>query len=183
MFKKAVIVVLIVVFVLVLNVKNIMKFFYPVIYSNIVEKYSTEYNIDSRLVYSLIKVESKFNPYAKSSKGAIGLMQITPQTGRYISKLIGEKEFNADTLYDPDTNVRYGCFYISKLYKDFDGNIDIILAAYNGGEGNVRKWLREESDGTRYLKIEDIPFSETKSYVYKVKKNYKIYKFLYSQRM
>jgi soluble lytic murein transglycosylase len=154
---------------------------YPLQYKGIVEKYSSEYKLDSYMVYSLIRVESKFNPYAKSSKNASGLMQITNTTGEYIARLIGDSNFKKDDLYNPDINIKYGCYYFSKLLNDFDGNLNCAIAAYNGGEGNVRRWASRDSKGKRSLRVEDIRFGETKQYVKKVNQYYEIYKFLYTK--
>lgn len=164
------------------NFKSIMKIFYPIQYESVVEKYSNEYKLNQYLVYSLIRVESKFNPYAKSGKEAKGLMQITSQTGRYIAALVGDNNFKVDNLYDPETNIKYGCFYFSKLLRDFNGSLDCALAAYNGGEGNVRKWLSTDKFGNRILDVEAIPYIETRQYVKRVTKYYDIYRFLYSDK-
>lgn len=181
MFKRLVqLLVIAVLIAVVANYKEILKSFYPAHYEETVIKYSKQYKLDPYLIFSLIKVESKFNPYAKSNKNAIGLMQITPNTGNYIAKLIGDKNFSTDMLYNPEINIKYGCFYISKLFNDFDGNIDCILAAYNGGEGNVRKWLKYGEDG-KYINVDQLPFDETRKYIQKVKRNYRIYTFLYTK--
>jgi soluble lytic murein transglycosylase len=165
--------------ILIINCKNILRSFFPVHYSKNVLEYSAKYELDPYLVYSIIKVESKFNPYAKSQKGAIGLMQITPQTGEYIAKLLNKSDYKEELLYNPDLNIEFGCYYFSKLYSDFDNNMDIALAAYNGGRGNVNKWIKTDDKGSKVLELDDIPFKETKGYIIKVKRNYKIYKFLY----
>lgn len=170
---------LLLILIAVVNIKSIIRIAYPVHFSSEVEEYSQKYNVDPFLIYSIIKVESKFNPYAKSAKKAIGLMQITPQTGEYLSRLIGEKHFSEEKLYLPDTNIKYGCYYVSKLYNDFGGDLTCMLAAYNGGEGNVRKWLSNTEN--RRLTIRDIPFAETRNYIQKCMKYYKIYKFLYEK--
>ena len=108
-------------------------------------------------------------------------MQITPSTGEYISKLIGDSNYNESKLLDPETNIKYGCFYFRKLLDDFDGNLTCAIAAYNGGEGNVRKWIKKDENGMKTLNEKDIPFSETRSYIKRVNKYFKIYKFLYNQ--
>lgn len=181
MAKKFLAVLVIITAIAVLNFKVIIKNVYPVRYQNEVVKYSAQYDLDQNLVYSLIKVESKFNPYAKSQKGAVGLMQITSGTGKYISSLLKEKSYSDERLYDAETNIKYGCYYMSKLLKDFNGNIDCMLAAYNGGEGNARKWITTDEDGNMVLDTKQIPFSETKNYIERVNKNYKIYKWLYDK--
>jgi soluble lytic murein transglycosylase len=139
-------------------------------------------NLDPNLVYALIRVESKYNPYAKSEKGAIGLMQITSNTGKYIAGLMKDKKFSESELYTPEINIKYGCYYMSKLLKDFDNNINCMLAAYNGGEGKVRKWLKSGGNDKSELDASLIPFSETRDYVFRVNKNYKIYKWLYGNK-
>ncbi|SKA99915.1 soluble lytic murein transglycosylase [Caloramator quimbayensis] len=171
-------VIIIFIFLVLINFKNILKNFYPINYQETINKYAVKYELDPYLIYALIKAESKFNPYAISNKGAIGLMQITPSTGDYIAELLGDKNFSTDKLYNPDKNIKYGCYYLSKLFNDFNGDLDCVLAAYNGGEGNVRKWLKESKNGFT-LEINKLPFDETKKYVKRVKQNYKIYKYIY----
>ncbi len=182
MTKKIFITILVLVFVIIIlgNYKSILKKFFPIQYSQSVMKYSTKYNVDPYIIYSIIRVESKFNPYAKSNKGASGLMQITPQTGEYIANLLNIDKLDENFLYNPDLNIQLGCFYFSKLYSDFNSDIDSALAAYNGGSGNVTKWISKNDNGEKFLDVNKIPFNETKNYVLRVKKTYKIYKFLYA---
>ncbi|MCX7904697.1 MAG: lytic transglycosylase domain-containing protein [Caloramator sp.] len=164
---------LIIVLLLLLNLKNIFKIFYPIKYDKYVVKYSKRYNVDPYLIYALIKAESNFDKNALSHKGAIGLMQITPNTGRYISNLLKEKNYRDGDLFDPEKNIKYGVFYFKKLYSDFGYDLDLALAAYNAGEGNVRRWIINNK-----LK-EEMLFKETKLYIKKVKKYYMIYKWIY----
>ncbi|EYE89214.1 lytic transglycosylase [Fervidicella metallireducens AeB] len=176
--KKVLSLIVILIFVFIaINYKIILKNFYPQHYKKYVYMYSKEYNLDPNLIFSFIKVESKFNPYAISNKNARGLMQITPKTGKYIASLLGEQDYSEEKLFEAQTNIKFGCYYISKLYKDFNGNMDCVIAAYNGGEGNVRKWVRNSTD--KRLNIEEIPFNETRNYVIKIKANYKMYKMIY----
>jgi soluble lytic murein transglycosylase len=170
-----------VILLILFNYKSILRGIFPTSYKDTVFKYSIKYNLDPYLVFSVIKVESKFDSFAESPKEARGLMQITPQTGEYIAELLNEKNYKNENLYDPETNIRYGCFYLSKLYNDFGGNIDCVLAAYNGGEGNVRKWLKTDESGQKYLDTERLPFAETRGYLKKVKRNYKVYNYLYTR--
>lgn len=171
----------IIILLLFVNFKKIASIIYPVHYENYVKKYSVKYDIDPYLVFSLIKVESKFNPYAKSNKGAIGLMQITPSTGKYISTKLGDSEFSDDKLYDPEKNIEYGCFYVAKLKKDFNGDMECILLAYNGGEGNVRKWLKDLNSRNAGIDYRSFPFAETRQYVVRVEKNYRLYRYIYAK--
>ena len=143
-----------------------------------VEKYAKEYSLDENLVYSIIKTESKFKKDALSRRGAKGLMQIADITRDWA---IEQLELNDDIdIYDPETNIRIGCWYLNTLYKDF-GKTDLVIAAYNGGSGNVKKWLEDEEYSKDGENLYDIPFLETDKYLTKVKKNYEQYKMLYSE--
>ena len=157
--------------------KAIKKLIYPKKYSTYVEKYSNEYGIDENLVYSIIKAESKFDKDVISHKGAKGLMQISDITGNWA---IEELNLGSDAnIYNPDTNIKIGCWYLNKLYKQF-GKLDLVIAAYNGGSGNVRRWL-EDQKYSNNGKLHSIPFPETANYVDKVMKYYKAYTMLYNE--
>ena len=147
-------------------------------YSAYVEKYAEEYNLDENLVYSIIKAESKFNEKALSRRGAKGLMQIADITRDWA---IEELELNDDIdIYDPETNIRVGCWYLNTLYKEF-GKTELVIAAYNGGSGNVKKWLGDEEYSNDGENLHTIPFLETDRYITKVKKYYEQYNMLYSE--
>ncbi len=90
-------------------------YFYPYPYQQIVNKYAKEYGVDSSLVAGVILAESKFLPTACSNRGAIGLMQIMPDTGAWIAKHVGDKDYTKEQLYNPDTNIRFGVWYLSFL--------------------------------------------------------------------
>ena len=161
------------------NLKWVGKIIYPLYYEDYIKKYSYQYNIDPILVASIIKVESKYYKNAKSHRGAKGLMQISPITGRWAAKEIGILDYNEDYLYDPEINIMIGCWYLDKLHKQFNNDIKLVLTAYNGGSGNVEKWLKNPMYSSDGKKLDQIPFTETKEYVEKVLKTYKIYRFLY----
>ncbi len=153
-------------------------------YAPCVEKYSAEYGVPENLIYAVIKTESSFDSSATSSKGAIGLMQLMPSTFEWLTKDILREHLSAGMLYDPETNIKYGTYYLSRLYNRF-GDWDTALAAYNGGEGNVSEWLadtRYSTDGKKLI-IDNIPdeFSETEGYVKKVNKAFDKYKKLYTE--
>lgn len=180
MFKKIFIFLLIfIILIAALNYKRILKGVFPKKYEDSVKKYASMYKLDPHLVYSIILAESGFNKNAVSKKGAIGLMQITPQTGSYISSLLKRKDFNQNMLYDPEVNIEYGCYYLSKLIKDFNGETEYAIAAYNGGEGNLRKWIADMNSKKKKFDINSIPFKETKQYVKRVNKYNKFYELIY----
>ena len=158
---------------------RIKAFLYPRKYSVYVEKYSKEYNLDENFVYSIIKAESKFNPNALSHKGAKGLMQIADITRDWaIVELDLDKNID---IYDPETNIMIGCWYLNRLYKEF-GDTDLVIAAYNGGSGNVSKWLADEKYSQDGKKLHIIPFDETDKYVKKVNRNYEQYNKIYGKK-
>lgn len=135
---------------------------YPRKYESIVNIYSSEFEVDSALVFAVIKAESNFDPSAISSAGAVGLMQLLPSTAKWIAYEFNE-EYLEENLFVPEINIKYGCFYLSYLTKKFNSIIEVICA-YNAGEGVVRNWLRE------YGKItaDNIPYPETKAYYEKI---------------
>lgn len=148
---------------------------YPMRYKGLVERYASEFDVDSSLIYSIMKNESGFSEKAVSNKNAIGLMQITPSTAEWISEKIDANDY---CLSDPDVNIRFSCWYISYLYKSF-GSIETAVAAYNAGEGNVKKWLNDDRYSFDGKSLSVIPFGETEKYVKNVMSSYKIYNKLY----
>lgn len=157
--------------------KVILKLFHPRFYKEYVETYSKEFDIDENLVYSVIKVESKFNKKAVSRRNAKGLMQISDITQNWAEEELGLKDTD---IFDPETNIKIGCWYLSKLYKEFN-DLDLVITAYNGGSGNVNKWLKNTDYSHDGSKLHEIPFNETKNYLKKVKENYLVYKELYRE--
>jgi soluble lytic murein transglycosylase len=154
---------------------------YPKAYYKYVQKYANEFGIDEFLVLAVIREESRFNPKTLSWANARGLMQIVPQTGRGVARLVGIKSFHSGKLYDEEVNIRMGCYYLSNLLKRFNDNKVLALAAYNGGPLRVKRWAEKagpDMDLDEF--IENIPLSETKRYVQKVMKSYYEYKRIYS---
>lgn len=152
---------------------------YPQGYAEYVTIYAEKYGVPENLVYSVIRTESDFESGAVSSVGAIGLMQIMPDTFKWLTDDILFEHMEVGMLYDPETNIRYGTFYLSYLYDRY-GNWDLVLAAYNGGLGNVDKWLEDQAyaDGEGGLK--KIPFKETRHFTRRVSRAWEKYDKLYS---
>lgn len=155
------------------------KYFYQRGYMKYVEKYSEEYNIDPLYVYTVIKVESNFNPNADSSAGAKGLMQIMPISFEEVSIKLGEQDsVSFGDMKDPETNIRYGCFILRQLLDEF-GDWEIASAAYNGGIGNVQSWLNDGIISSENFDPSAIPIDETRHYVNKIANTYESYINLY----
>ncbi len=153
---------------------------YPIKYSDIVKEESERYGLDEMLVYSIIKAESNFDPSAHSHAGAVGLMQLTPQTFEWIhTKLQEDREYTEKDMEDPEINIRYGCKLLSMLLSMYPCEAT-ALSAYNAGIGTVSGWLSDPQispDGETLL---EIPYPETEQYVERVFNNLEIYKKLYS---
>ncbi|MCB2292509.1 lytic transglycosylase domain-containing protein [Clostridium algoriphilum] len=167
--------------IILINIKSIFKIFYPLKYDDQIIKYSQRYDVDPCLVAAVIRAESNFDGNAVSHRGAYGLMQIMPDTAQWIATNMKLKKFNVDKLYDNEINIAMGCWYIHNLNNEFNGNIDLVLAAYNGGRGNVQKWLKNPAYSSDGKTLINIPFGETDKYVKKVKTNYNIYFKLYGE--
>lgn len=153
----------------------------PVQYSEYIHKYGEEYHVDPLLIIAVIKVESNFNPDALSPMDARGLMQVLPKTGAWIANEFDET-FSQEMLYDPETNIRYGTFYLRYLMDHFN-NEDVAIAAYNGGMGNVAEWIDEDTISKEGGDLHNIPIDETRDYVTKVKTNKEIYRKLYGDQL
>jgi soluble lytic murein transglycosylase len=137
---------------------------------------------EKALVMSIIRQESQLNRFAKSPVGAIGMMQIMPETARGITKELGEP-YNPGKLYDKDYNMRLGSFYINKRINDLKGSYIVASAAYNAGVGNALKWVarfgdpRTTRDTDKVIDwLESIPFSETRNYVQRVLETTQVYR-------
>ncbi len=141
---------------------------YPLEYEETIIKYSKQYDIDPALIAGIIYSESHFNANAASHAGAQGLMQIMPTTGQAIATRIGEPYGD---LFDPETSIRYGTYYIKSLVDKYNGDVDAALAAYNGGAAAADRYVVSRSDAS-------IP-AETAGYIVKVNAAWDNYEKLY----
>jgi len=139
---------------------------YPLRYSEYVRVHARRHSLDPALLAAVIYQESKFQSGAKSSSGAIGLMQLTPGTARGIAIRTHGSAFHTRDLYNPEINIRYGAWYLDNLFRKY-GSERLVLAAYNAGQGNVDRWR---------ARGEPIRFSETKAYVKRVEDLKRIYR-------
>ena len=151
---------------------------YPRKFSEYVEVYSDRYEIPENVVYAMIKTESDFDSGAVSSAGAVGLMQLMPETFDWLGESIIGERLDRGMMYDPETNIRYGICLLYRLYNKY-GKWETAFAAYNAGETRVDGWLEsdEYSDGDGNLR--NIPLEETRNYVKKVSSAVKMYDKLY----
>jgi soluble lytic murein transglycosylase len=142
---------------------------YPLEYAELIEEYSAEYGLDPYFVSAVIHTESGFDPQAASGVGALGLMQIMPETGEWIAGKLGVEDYSKQMLYDPETNIRFGCWYLGFLSERFGSNLQLVMAGYNAGHNRVAEWVGDPniSDGESLV---NIPFKETDDYIKKVER-------------
>ncbi|MGB4589914.1 MAG: lytic transglycosylase domain-containing protein [Clostridiaceae bacterium] len=150
---------------------------FPLEYVGIIDKYSNEFGVDNHLIYAVIHTESRFDSEALSPAGAVGLMQVTEETGQFIAKKLEIADFKVEDLQDPETNIKMGTYYLSYLQTMFERE-ETVLAAYNAGPNRVKTWLLDPAYATGDV-LTNIPFKETKDYVDRVLLREKIYKILY----
>ena len=154
--------------------QQITKSVYKKEYSEYVTKYAEQYGVEENLIYALIKAESNFNPDAVSHQNAKGLMQLMQSTAEDLAKN-SKIDLNNENILEPEVNIQLGTQYIASLLNKYDC-VEVALAAYNAGSGNVDKWIsagKIKADGSD---IENIPYKETNTYVRKIMRDYEVYR-------
>jgi soluble lytic murein transglycosylase len=140
----------------------------PLRHEDIIRQQARQKGLDPALVAAVIYAESRFRDGQTSPAGALGLMQITPATARYIARKSGGTAFVVGDLATPQVNIAYGTYYLRYLLRRYDGNEAVALAAYNAGEGNVDRWIASARTRDRALTVDAIPYAETRAYVTRV---------------
>ncbi len=161
----------------IITVPIVQKYLYPREFEEYVTLYSEKYSVPEDLVYAVIRTESGFDPDAVSRVGAMGLMQLMPDTLDWLSRLLGEDAPTGE-ITDPETNIKYGTYYLRHLYDRF-GDWGTAVAAYNAGHGRVAQWLDNPDYSDDGRRLNKIPFEETKNYVNRITDARKHYKKLY----
>lgn len=163
----------------VLSFPKWITIFYPLPHQELVFSQASEHNVDPYLVFAIIRAESKYQNAAESAVGAKGLMQIMPETANWIAEQNGIEDFKMNDLYEPATNIAFGCWYLHSLSQEFNGNIPLIIVSYNAGRGRVQEWLVGGTWDGEPEAIDNIPFAETRQYLKNVLKNYEAYQAIY----
>ncbi len=154
----------------------------PLSYSSIIRQQAAAKHLDPALVAAVIYAETKFDP-RPSSAGAEGLMQILPQTAEFLARRSGATTFTVADLGTPAVNIAYGSYYLRYLLNEYRGNEVLALAAYNGGEANVDKWLARANADGRAFTVSQIPFPETQAYVLRVLQAQRDYRTAYAHQL
>jgi len=159
-------------------------FTYPTDYEEYVLKCSEEFEVDPVLIFSVIKVESNFQPRATSNVGARGLMQLMSDAYDWVKFRLDDDSESFDDMYDPEINIKYGSYYLSFLMERYDGSIDLTAAAYHCGMGLVDSWLEDGTISAENFDVNDIPEEndQTSHYVNKINDAYSAYKELLEER-
>ena len=154
---------------------------YPLEYRDEIQRISREYNLSPALIASVIRNESSFRPTAESDVGARGLMQVMPETAEWIAHKLKIDNYSFEQLYTPETNIRFGCWYLNYLSTLFHGDPLCVICAYHAGQGEISSWLTNpsiSSDGLT-MNIDRLPEGPTKTYAGRVTRDYGIYQAKY----
>ena len=156
-----------------------LAYLYPLPFKKLIEESARERKIDPWHAISLIRQESAFNPQARSSANALGLMQIIPPVAELEAKKLGIKDFRPEQLNDPSLSVRIGSFHLGELYTHFESSVIVSTAGYNAGRPPVYSWIKHYSHPIPYVFIDRISFAETRKYVRSIIRNYVNYSRIY----
>ncbi|HUA04077.1 MAG TPA: lytic transglycosylase domain-containing protein [Solirubrobacteraceae bacterium] len=147
--------------------KTVNEFGLPLTNADVIRQQAAEKHLDPALIAAVIYAETKFDP-RNSVAGARGLMQVMPQTAEFLARRSGATSFTVADLGTPQVNIAYGSYYLRYLLDEYHGSTTLALAAYNGGESNVDRWIADARAQGHTLTVNDIPFPETRAYVTRV---------------
>ncbi|NPV89691.1 MAG: lytic transglycosylase domain-containing protein [Firmicutes bacterium] len=179
LLRLGVLLLLIAAALLVLNSPWYLRRMYPFPYREMIIQHSRESGLDPLLVAAMIQKESGFDPGAVSKKGAIGLMQVMPDTGCWVAGKLGVNGYTPEMLTNPDFNLRVGCWYLRYLGGEYQGDWVRVLAAYNAGIGNVQQWMANGTWTGTWETRNAIPFIQTRTYLAEVAVKYSMYDRIY----
>jgi soluble lytic murein transglycosylase len=156
------------------------RWMYPIHYVQDIRISSENYNIDPHLIAAIIRVETNYKTGLESRKGAVGIMQVMPDTADWIVQQGGFTNLTLDMLMNrADIGIEVGTWYLRSLHKQFDNNMVAVIAAYNAGPGKVNKWLADGTWDGRLETVDRVPYGETRHYVQRVIYYYNKYRKLY----
>ena len=154
---------------------------YPLKYTDLVEKYAEVYKVPRDICYAVIRTESGFDPQATSTVDARGLMQMTEETFIWLrSKIAADEDLAFADLYDPDTSIRFGCYYLHLCLERYNGDVATAAAAYHSGWGTVDNLLRMEEHSADGQTLQGFPYSQMNHYVNKITSCYGAYQRIYA---
>lgn len=160
-----------------------LEMLYPAPFAGEMLRSTVGRNVDPRLLLAIMRQESRFQPDVRSNAAARGLMQFISSTAEKVAGELDIKSFSQDDLYHPNTAILFGSQYVAGLFNIFPGQSEAVVASYNGGDDNMKRWLSRSRSGSPDRYVPEIIFSQTKDYVYRVMANYRVYRFLYDERL
>lgn len=163
--------------------KAVTEVLFPLKHEDIIRQQAKDKNLPADLIAAVIYAESRFRSGLTSSAGAIGLMQLTPDTAADVARQSGGNQFVLEDLDTPQVNIAYGSWRLRHMLQRFEGNVMVAVAAYNAGPENAQKWLNQATAAQHSFRVSDIPFSETKAYVQKVLEARAEYRGKYSEEL
>lgn len=170
---------LVIALALFLRTPQFARMYYPYLYREAIEANAAAFGLDPLLIAAVTRTESKFDPRAVSRKGALGLMQIMPATAEWIAPRLGVGDFHVELLFEPETNIRFGSWYLADLNREFGGRLDVVIVAYNAGRGKVSGWLAEGVWSGNFEDKDNIPYAESRVFLTRVRQAYEQYIRLY----
>ena len=162
--------------------KAVTEFNLPLTNADVIRQQAAEKHLDPALIAGVIYAETKFDA-RPSPAGAQGLMQILPQTAEFLAHKSGATTFTVADLGTPQVNIAYGSYYLRDLLDHYNGKTVLALAAYNGGEANVDRWVEDARRDGKRMTIQAIPFPETRAYVQRVLHAQREYRHTYASQL
>jgi soluble lytic murein transglycosylase len=162
--------------------KAVTEFNLPLTNADVIRQQAAEKHLDPALIAGVIYAETKFDA-RPSPAGAQGLMQILPQTAEFLAHKSGATTFTVADLGTPQVNIAYGSYYLRDLLDHYNGKTVLALAAYNGGEANVDRWVEDARRNGKRMTIQAIPFPETRAYVQRVLHAQREYRHTYASQL
>ena len=162
--------------------KAINEFALPLDHADIIRQQAAEKHLDPALIAAVIYAETKFDARA-SPAGALGLMQIEPQTADFLARRSGATTFTIADLGTAQVNIEYGSYYLRYLIDRYGGDVMLALAAYNAGQTNVDRWQADARAAGQIMTVDQIPFPETRAYVTRVLNAQSDYRHLYASEL
>lgn len=156
---------------------------YPIVYPDAIVRYAASRKVDPRFVLAIMRVESRFQPAARSNAAARGLMQFISPTSIKVASELGRTNFHQDELYYGPTAILFGSQYLADIFKVFPSQSPAVAASYNGGEENMKRWLARSRSGLPERYVPEIMFAQSKDYTYKVMAGYRMYQLLYDEQL
>ena len=156
---------------------------YPAPFARELRQFAAAKNVDPRLMLAIMRQESRFSPDVKSYAAARGLMQFIAPTAKKLAGELGKNSIRQEELYDPTTSIEFGSQYIADLFKLFPSQPDAVVASYNGGEENVKRWIARSGTSQSDIYVSEMVYSQTKDYVFKVMANYRMYCHIYDENL